>query len=150
MRYLHSGIPPNDYLDFRNPAHIEIRDEFFRGKNAKRAVVFLLSNGCEWALKSGNGCTMCGHIAKQARKDQPISTDDFITQFEIASIDFSEIPVLNIFNSSPFSMTTSSTRAQPPFEPDRKNTDVRDFWWKAGRIHHGQDPKRNPSLQERR
>lgn len=104
MRYLHSGIPPNDYLDFRKPAHIEIRDSFFRGKNTKRAVVFLLSNGCEWALKNANGCTMCGHIAKQARKDQPISTDDFVTQFENAfsSIDFEEIPVLNIFNNGSF------------------------------------------------
>ena len=104
MKNLHSGIPANDYLDFSRPAHIEIRDELFRGKNTKRAVVFLLSNGCEWALKSAQGCTMCGHIAKQARKDQPISTDDFVTQFETAfsSIDFSEIPVLNIFNNGSF------------------------------------------------
>ena len=104
MKHLHSGIPSNDYHDFSRPAHIEIRDDFFRGVNTKRAVVFLLSNGCEWALKSAYGCTMCGHIAKQARKDQPISTDDFIHQFETAfsSIDFKTIPVLNIFNNGSF------------------------------------------------
>jgi archaeosine synthase beta-subunit len=104
MKHLHSSIPANDYLDFSRPAHIEIRDDFFRGKNTKRAVVFLLSNGCEWALKSAHGCTMCGHIAKQARKDQPISTDDFVKQFETAfsSIDFTGIPVLNIFNNGSF------------------------------------------------
>ena len=104
MQHLHSSIPTNDFIDFSRPAHVEIRDDFFRGKNTKRAVVFLLSNGCEWALKSAHGCTMCGHIAKQARKDQPISTDDFVTQFETAfsSIDFDGIPVLNIFNNGSF------------------------------------------------
>ena len=104
MQHLHSSIPANDFLDFSRPAHIEIRNDFFRGKNTRRAVVFLLSNGCEWALKSAYGCTMCGHIAKQARKDQPISTADFVTQFETAfsSIDFDGIPVLNIFNNGSF------------------------------------------------
>jgi len=104
MKHLHSSIPPNDPPDLSKPAHIEIREEYFKGKNTKRAVVFLLSNGCEWALKSANGCTMCGHIAKQTRINQPISADDFIIQFKTAfsSIDFKEIPILNIFNNGSF------------------------------------------------
>jgi len=103
MKHLHSNIPPNDPPDLSKPAHIEIREEYFKGKNVKRAVVFLLSNGCEWALKSANGCTMCGHIAKQTRK-QPISADDFIIQFKTAfsTINFKDIPILNIFNNGSF------------------------------------------------
>ena len=104
MKHLHSGIPPSDPPDVRRPAHIEIREEYYRGKYAKRAVIFLLSNGCEWALKSAYGCTMCGHIAKQVRSRQPISADDFIVQFRTAfsSVDFKGIPILNIFNNGSF------------------------------------------------
>ena len=104
MEHLHSRIPSNDSADTRKPAHIEIREEYYKGKNTKRAVIFLLSNGCEWALKSAHGCTMCGHIAKQTRYDKLISADDFIIQFETAfsSVDFEEIPILNIFNNGSF------------------------------------------------
>ena len=104
MKHLHSGIPASDPPDVRRPAHIEIREEYFRGKYVKRAVIFLLSNGCEWALKSAYGCTMCGHIAKQARSRQPISAADFIVQFKTAfsTLDFKGIPILNIFNNGSF------------------------------------------------
>ena len=104
MKRLHSGIPPSDPPDVRRPAHIEIREEYYRGNYVKRAVIFLLSNGCEWALKSAYGCTMCGHIAKQVRSQQPISADDFIVQFNTAfsSMDFKGIPILNIFNNGSF------------------------------------------------
>jgi radical SAM enzyme (TIGR01210 family) len=104
MKHLHSSIPASDPLDVRRPAHIEIREDYFQEKNVKRAVIFLLSNGCEWALKSAFGCTMCGHIAKQIRSKQPISADDFIVQFKTAfsTLDFKDIPVLNIFNNGSF------------------------------------------------
>ena len=104
MKRLHSAIPESDPPDVRRPAHIEIRDEYFRGESAKRAVIFLLSNGCEWALKSAYGCTMCGHIAKQARSERPISADDFTVQFQTAfsTLDFKGIPILNIFNNGSF------------------------------------------------
>jgi radical SAM enzyme (TIGR01210 family) len=104
MNTLHSRIPPGGPVDVRKPAHIDIREEHFRGQNVKRAVVFLLTNGCEWALKSGHGCTMCGHIAKQTRTDQPISAADFVEQFQAAlgTIDSDGIPVLNIYNNGSF------------------------------------------------
>lgn len=104
MKALHSGIPPSAPPDFRKPAHIEIRSDYFRGRNVRRAVVFLLSNGCEWALNSAHGCTMCGHLAKQGRTDQPISADQFINQFTAAlsSINLDEVPVLNIYNNGSF------------------------------------------------
>jgi radical SAM enzyme (TIGR01210 family) len=104
MKHLRSNIPTRDAPDLSRPAHVEFREDYFRGKNSKRAVIFLLSNGCEWALKSAHGCTMCGHIAKQTRSDQPISSKDFVTQFETAfsTIDFEEIPILNVFNNGSF------------------------------------------------
>lgn len=104
MGYLHSSIPPNHTVFPSSPAHIEIREEYFRGKNSKRAVIFLLTNGCEWALKSAHGCTMCGHLAKQAIHQKHISSEDVVTQFEIAfsTIDFEDIPILNVFNNGSF------------------------------------------------
>ncbi len=104
MRYLHAAIPANNFSDPNRPAHIETREDIFEGVNSKRAVVFLLTNGCQWALKSANGCTMCGHLAKQARYFHPITADEFAQQFATAfsSIDFSNIPVLNIFNNGSF------------------------------------------------
>jgi len=104
MDVLHSRIPAGEPVDLDKPAHIEIREERFRGQNVKRAVVFLLTNGCEWALKSAHGCTMCGHLAKQIRTDQPIAAEHFARQFSaaVSEVDFTDIPVLNIFNNGSF------------------------------------------------
>jgi radical SAM enzyme (TIGR01210 family) len=104
MEYLHSSIPSNQTASSSSPAHIEIREEFFRGKNSKRAVIFIITNGCEWALKSAHGCTMCGHLAKQALNQKQISSEDFVTQFESAfsTIDFEDMPILNVFNNGSF------------------------------------------------
>lgn len=105
MRTIHSSIPPNNGPpDFAKPAHVETREDRYQGRITRRAVVFLLTNGCEWALRSASGCTMCGHIAKQARTDRPISADQFISQFTAAfsTIDFRDIPVLNMFNNGSF------------------------------------------------
>jgi archaeosine synthase beta-subunit len=104
MNTLHSRIPSNGPPDLDKPAHVEMREESFHGENVKRAVVFLLTNGCEWALRSGHGCTMCGHLAKQTRTEQPISADHFVGQFRAAlrTINSSDAPVLNIFNNGSF------------------------------------------------
>jgi archaeosine synthase beta-subunit len=104
MGALHSSIPSGGRPNLDRPAHLEVREEWFRGENVKRAVVFLLTNGCEWALASGHGCTMCGHLAKQTRTEQPISASHIIGQFRTAlhAIDSEGIPVLNIFNNGSF------------------------------------------------
>jgi hypothetical protein len=66
--------------------------------------MFLLTNGCEWALKDGNGCTMCGHLAKQLRSDEDISDEAYLHQFneEFNKIDFREAPLLNLYNNGSF------------------------------------------------
>jgi archaeosine synthase beta-subunit len=104
MGVLHSTIPPLPPPELHQPARVEFRQEYFRGRSVTRAVMFLLTNGCEWALRSAHGCTMCGHIAKQSRADQPFPAEHFIDQFApaFASLDFDEIPVLNIFNNGSF------------------------------------------------
>jgi hypothetical protein len=66
--------------------------------------MYLLTNGCEWALQKANGCTMCGHLAKQLRKKANITEDDYLHQFRdaFAKIDFKEYPILNLYNNGSF------------------------------------------------
>jgi archaeosine synthase beta-subunit len=104
MGRIHSKIPREHYDLSKVPAPVDYREEFFEGTNHRRAVLFLLSNGCEWALKGAHGCTICGHLAKQTRLLQPISSDDFISQFmeEFQKIDFCKTPILNLYNNGSF------------------------------------------------
>ncbi len=104
MAKIHAEIPYQKLNARQVATSTEIREEFFNGKNVKRAVMYLMSNGCEWALKKGNGCTMCGHISKQMLRDNKLKTEDFIKQFddEFNKVDFSDKPVLNIFNNGSF------------------------------------------------
>lgn len=104
MGILHSRIPQEDCNLSKVPAPVDFREERFENENHRRAVLFLLSNGCEWAIKSANGCTMCGHLAKQTRSLTPLSTDDLISQFmgEFTRIDFRNTPILNLYNNGSF------------------------------------------------
>ncbi|MMZ69019.1 hypothetical protein D1872_317760 [compost metagenome] len=81
MKEIHAKIPDEQYHLDKVATETDIREENFQGKNYQRAVMYLMSNGCEWALKNGNGCTMCGHLAKQTRKDGPLSAHYYLEQF---------------------------------------------------------------------
>jgi radical SAM enzyme (TIGR01210 family) len=104
QRFVHAQIPEETYntAKIATPAHI--REEVFEGKNYKRSVIFLMSNGCQWAIKNAHGCTMCGHLAKQTRRDEVIPVDDFIYQLEgeFEKHDFKNYPLLNIYNNGSF------------------------------------------------
>lgn len=104
MRHLHSRIPREEFVLSRVPTPVDYREEYFQGRNRRRAVLFLLSNGCEWALKGAHGCTMCGHLAKQTMSPVPLRTEDILTQFlgEFEKIDFGETPILNLYNNGSF------------------------------------------------
>ena len=104
LENLHSQIPNETYDTQRVAAPTDIREEFFEGGNYQRAVMFLLTNGCEWALKGGHGCTMCGHLAKQVRSIKPITAQSYLHQFneEFHKIDFKQSPLLNVFNNGSF------------------------------------------------
>jgi len=104
MSIIHSKIPLGDYDTKAVASPTNIREELFDGVNYKRAVMYLMSNGCEWALKGAHGCTMCGHLAKQTRMGEEISVDDYLHQFEgeFEKIDFKEYPLLSLFNNGSF------------------------------------------------
>jgi radical SAM enzyme (TIGR01210 family) len=104
QRNIHSKIPEGNYNTNKVAAPVDIREELFNGINYKRAVMYLMSNGCEWALKSAHGCTMCGHLAKQTRKNNTISVNDYLQQFkeEFEKIDFKNYPLLNLYNNGSF------------------------------------------------
>lgn len=103
MHKLHFQIPTLQYNKYRTPCKTQYREEFYQGANYKRAVIYLLSGGCAWALSDGNGCTMCGHLAKQTRKND-LTPINFIEQFknEFTKIDFKNSPLLNIYNNGSF------------------------------------------------
>ncbi len=103
MGMIHSTIPKRDFDTAKVACKTQYRQENFKGKKYNRAVMYLLSNGCEWALKAANGCTVCGHIARQTLKDR-IPTDDFLNQFldEFSRIDFKKNPLLNLYNNGSF------------------------------------------------
>lgn len=105
QKIIHAQIPTeNRSTDRVAAAETGIREEVFDGVNYKRAVIYLMSNGCEWALKSGHGCSMCGHLAKQTRTDKTISVEDYLKQFkrEFDKIDFKKYPILNLYNNGSF------------------------------------------------
>ncbi|MCP4156342.1 MAG: archaeosine biosynthesis radical SAM protein RaSEA [bacterium] len=102
---IHDLIPDEHFDTTKIAAPPDIRQELFEGVNYKRAVIFLMSNGCEWALKSAHGCVMCGHISKQTRREENvIPTEDFIRQFDdgYRKLDLKETPLLNIYNNGSF------------------------------------------------
>lgn len=104
MNRIHSKIPEQEFDVSRVARPTDIREEYFNGVNYKRAVMFLQSNGCEWALKSANGCTMCGHLARQTRDEKTISCEDYINQFtsEFNKINFEKYPLFNLYNNGSF------------------------------------------------
>lgn len=104
MENIHSKIPAQVYDLTKIAAPTDIREEYFNGVNYKRAVMYLLSNGCEWALKSAHGCTVCGHLAKQTRDENIISVENYLKQFnsEFNRIDFENYPLLNLYNNGSF------------------------------------------------
>lgn len=101
---IHDQIPDRDFSTVKVATPSDLREEIFMGVNYKRVVMYLMSNGCEWALKKTHGCTMCGHFAKQTGRDTPISPEEYIQQFEeeFAKIDFESSPLLNLYNNGSF------------------------------------------------
>jgi radical SAM enzyme (TIGR01210 family) len=105
QKLIHAQIPNETCSTDRvAAAEVGVREEIFEGVNYKRAVVYLMSNGCEWALKSAHGCLMCGHLAKQTRTNKIISVKDYLKQFEeeFELIDFQKYPILNLYNNGSF------------------------------------------------
>lgn len=101
---IHGQIPEEHYNTSVVPVATDYREEYYNGKNCRRAVMYLMSNGCEWSLKDGHGCTMCGHLAKQTRRLDEIYWEEYYHQFssEFKKVDFKESPLLNLYNNGSF------------------------------------------------
>ncbi|MCC6535848.1 MAG: archaeosine biosynthesis radical SAM protein RaSEA [Burkholderiales bacterium] len=99
---IHDRIPMPEGSTLVPPAPDE-REEFFDGACRKRLVIYLLSQGCDWALKKAHGCTMCGHLAKQTRR-LAIPAGDHQRQFQSVfdTTDWSRYPILNLYNNGSF------------------------------------------------
>ncbi|MCK4258347.1 MAG: archaeosine biosynthesis radical SAM protein RaSEA [Halanaerobiales bacterium] len=104
MGKIHEQIVSEQFNNSLVATSTETREENFQGVNYKRAVMYLMSNGCEWARKSGHGCTMCGHLAKQTRTEKPLSVENYLEQFEkeFANINLKTHPLLNLYNNGSF------------------------------------------------
>lgn len=102
LERIHARIPKPDGSTFIAPAPDE-REEFFEGASHKRLVIYLLSQGCDWALRNAHGCTMCGHLAKQTRR-LAIPAGDHQRQFfsVFDTTDWSRYPILNLYNNGSF------------------------------------------------
>jgi radical SAM enzyme (TIGR01210 family) len=102
LERIHARIPAPEDSAFGAPLPDE-REEFFDGASRKRLVIYLLSQGCDWALRNAHGCTMCGHLARQTRQlAMPAGSQErqFFSVFD--ATDWSRFPILNLYNNGSF------------------------------------------------
>lgn len=99
---IHARIPPPRRPDLVPPAP-DVREEHFEGASRERLVLYLMSQGCDWALRKAHGCTMCGHLAKQTRR-LAIPAGGHERQFRSVfdRTDWSRFPILNLYNNGSF------------------------------------------------
>ncbi len=103
LQKIHHLIPPVD-MDTYAVGDYEIRKGFLDGNEIKRLIVYLRSTGCQWMLDDENGgCAMCGHLAGTTR-GRKITAEEYEKQFQtiIAQIDFSDIPMICVYNAGSF------------------------------------------------
>jgi hypothetical protein len=90
--------------DFKEkPVKYWLEKDRFLNKIGTSLVVILATRGCNWALSSGGGCSMCGYIY-----DSPITVPDsnsLIKQFDLAynaSMPVKDSLAIKIFTSGSF------------------------------------------------
>jgi len=112
LERIHARIPMPDGASLVPPAPDE-REEFVDGASRKRLVIYLQSQGCDWALRNAHGCTMCGHLAKQTRRLAiPAGGHErqFFSVFD--RTDWSRYPILNLYNNGSFLNDTEIPAAE--------------------------------------
>jgi len=96
-------VAPRVPVDLTRVAQSEVKVGFLDGHRIDRVIIILRSRGCEWALRSHGGCTMCGHYVgttRGARVPGDLYLSQFLSEFE--SIDFRRYPMLCVYNSGSF------------------------------------------------
>lgn len=98
--------------DFKEkPVKYWLEKDRFLNKIGTSLVVILATRGCNWALSSGGGCSMCGYIY-----DSPLTipdSDSLIKQFDLAckaSIPVKDSLAIKIFTSGSFFLMRGKSR----------------------------------------
>ena len=84
-------------------ASSSLREGFLYGQSVQRAIFYLRGHGCHWALTGNGGCLMCGHYLSTSMGEH-FPSSFLVKQFadEFARYDFSDIPVICIYNAGSF------------------------------------------------
>jgi radical SAM enzyme (TIGR01210 family) len=102
---------PRTIVDPSEPKGSDAWPDNLDGAPTKRHIVYLRSSGCRWAIHVGRdktsllpGCLDCEHSLAGSTFGSPISSDDYVKQFEraIAGVDFKQHPVLCVYNEGNF------------------------------------------------
>jgi radical SAM enzyme (TIGR01210 family) len=102
---------PQPILNPREPKGHDPWPDNLDGVETKRHIVYLRSSGCRWAitLKDGKpsllpGCLDCEHSLAGSTFGAPISSADYVAQFQeaIREAEFSSHPVLCVYNEGNF------------------------------------------------
>lgn len=83
------------------PAFYKISPVNIEGRGSNRLMVVLRTKGCEYAKKTGGGCTVCGFLN---HADQSITTEDIVAQvdFVLRNCDLSIVEELDILTLGSF------------------------------------------------
>ncbi len=92
-----------DDPDFETPGHVEIGAGSIDGVSVERVIAILRGCGCEWALKTEGGCTMCGHLSGSSMgKEIPSQSMKNQFDFVMNRYDFDKYPLLCLYNGGSF------------------------------------------------
>lgn len=96
----HKRVINKDKFDYLQVAKSSINVGYMEGKKIDRVIIYLRGKGCDWSCQMDGGCLMCGHYYGTSQGEE-LPQNAYFKQFqnEIAKYDFSDIPVLCIYNA---------------------------------------------------
>jgi archaeosine synthase beta-subunit len=104
---------PRNKVNSRLAKGTEIWEANYAGLPVRRAIIYLRSAGCHWAIKHRSdrgpdflpGCFDCEHSVADTTLGRAVSASDFIEQFEIEYerlVPFYDYPILCLYNEGNF------------------------------------------------
>ncbi len=104
---------PRKIVDTRTAKGREIWEANYAGQPVRRAIIYLRSAGCSWAIKHHSdrnadylpGCFDCEHSVADTTLGRPVSAEDLIAQFESEYeqlAPFYETPIICVYNEGNF------------------------------------------------
>lgn len=105
-------LTPYQYVDPEIAKGSELWNDRLDGKQVKRAIIYLRSSGCSWAvhnrqsdqIKFKAGCLDCEHSVSGTTLGLKISEKQYMTQFmrEFKKYDYKDVPILCVYNEGNF------------------------------------------------